>query len=299
MPPNTVKIVNRLLRYILLLCLSVPLAHGAWLLVRLFVSDQFVIPTSSMSPTLEPGDRVVVGKLLMGARIYRRLDFDPAGQQLDSWRTRGLRPLRHNDIVVFNFPHHDGQINFVINNVYCKRVVAVPGDSLSIIDGHYRNNNYAGVLGLEDAQLQLEHTPDSLLWQPSLAAIPFHEKFGWTIRNLGPMYIPRKGDVMAVTPWEATLYNMPLAWETGSPITCNWATGEVWAGGEPLIRHRWMHDYYFMAGDNVSDSNDSRYWGLVPEEYVVGVVTHITYSIDPRSGKRRKGRTLKDVRCMM
>ena len=39
-----------------------------------------------------------------------------------------------------------------------------------------------------------------------------------------------------------------------------------------LLRHQFRHDYYFMAGDNVVNSADSRYWGLVPEEYVIGVM---------------------------
>ena len=64
-------------------------------------------------------------------------------------------------------------------------------------------------------------------------------------------------------------------WQTGKPVTCDWDTGEVWAGDAPLKRHCWQHNYYFMAGDNVLDSNDSRYWGLVPEEYVVGVVGYV------------------------
>lgn len=263
------------LKYILTGFLLAPTLYGVWLLLRCLVFDYFTIPTSSMCPTLEPGDKVIVNKLLMGARIYIDLHFDPAGQELESWRTKGMRPLRHNDIVVFNFPHHDWHISFVINNVFCKRVVALPGDSLSIVDGHYRNNNYEGTLGLEEEQRKLENTPDSLLWQPLLPTIPHHERFGWTIRNFGPMYMPRKGDIMNVTPYEATLYNIFLAWETGKPITCDWDTGEVWAGDAPLKRHCWQHNYYFMAGDNVLDSNDSRYWGLVPEEYVVGVVDYI------------------------
>jgi signal peptidase I len=154
------------LKYILTGFLSVPTLYGVWLLLRCLVFDYFTIPTSSMCPTLEPGDKVIVNKLLMGARIYSNLDFDLAGQELESWRTKGMRPLRHNDIVVFNFPHHEWRISFVINNVFCKRVVALPGDSLSIVDGHYRNNNFEGVLGLEEEQQRLENTPDSVLWQP-------------------------------------------------------------------------------------------------------------------------------------
>ena len=237
--------------------------------------DYFTIPTSSMWPTLNPGDKVIVNKLLMGPRIYKDLHFVPTGQELESWRLRGFRRLRHNDIVVFNFPHHDNKISFVINHVYCKRIVGMPGDSVSVIDGHYRNNNYDGVLGDENEQMRLEHTPDSMLWQYLSETLPFDRHFAWTMRRFGPMYIPRKGDVMKVSPYEATLYKMLLEWETGQPITCDWEGNAVWAGEKRIDCHQWKHNYYFMAGDNVLDSNDSRYWGLVPEEYIVGVVKHI------------------------
>ncbi len=258
-----------------LFLLLLPFLYGIQLLIRCFLFDYFIIPTESMYPTLQSGDKVVVNKLVMGARVYKEFHFSPDGQDLQSLRTKGLRSLRHNDIVVFNFPHHGWKINFVINNVFCKRIMALPGDSLSIVNGHYRNNNYEGVLGLEMEQKRLENTPDSLVWPPSLTCIPFEEHFDWTIRNFGPMYIPRKGDVMRVTPKEARLYQLLLEWELGKKVEYDWEQGVAFADDRPLTRHQWQHNYYFMAGDNVLDSNDSRYWGLVPEEYIVGVVQYI------------------------
>ena len=83
-----------------------------------------------MTPTLLPGDRVIVDKTIVGARLYSDFDFDPKGGELRSWRVRGMRQRKHNDIVVFNFPHHEGRINFIINNVYAKRCVALPGDTI-------------------------------------------------------------------------------------------------------------------------------------------------------------------------
>lgn len=62
-----------------------------YLVGRTFVADQFIIPTWSMAPTLVPGDRVVVNKLLMGARIYTDFDFQKGGQELKSVRMKGLR----------------------------------------------------------------------------------------------------------------------------------------------------------------------------------------------------------------
>ena len=126
------KVLSNTIRLIIYVCASFVLIYILWLLCRVFLFDQFVIPTESMSPTLLPGDRVIVDKTIVGTRIYSDLDFDPKGGELRSWRLRGMRQMKRNDIVVFNFPHHEGRINFIINNVYAKRCVALPGDTLSI-----------------------------------------------------------------------------------------------------------------------------------------------------------------------
>lgn len=264
--------MHKWLKYILMSFLSVPLLYGLWLLLRVLLCDFFSIPSYSMYPTLKPGDEVVVNKLLMGARIYKDFHFDKNGIELKSWRTRGIQPIRHNDIVVFNFPHHDWKISFIINNVFCKRVVALPGDSISIVDGFYRNNNYEEDLGLEEEQKKYAHLPENESWRKEMQTYPYDEHVKWTPYNWGPMYIPRKGDVIRISPHEAALYGFILEWELGKKVTRDWETGEVRVRGHLLTRHRFKHDYYFMAGDNVLESDDSRYWGLVPEEYIVGIV---------------------------
>ena len=146
------SVVGKIFKWLVYVASTVVLLYILWLLCRVFLFDQFVIPTESMIPTLIPGDRVVVDKTIAGARIYSDFQFNSEGVELKSWRTRGVRRIRHNDIVVFNFPHHDGRVNFIINNVYAKRCVALPGDTISIEEGYYRNNNHKGVLGLESAQ---------------------------------------------------------------------------------------------------------------------------------------------------
>ena len=249
-----------------------PLLYGVWLLVRVFLMDYFTIPTESMCPTLQPGDKVIANKLTLGGRIYTDFDFDLAGQELKSFRLKGLRRIRHNDIVVFNFPNHGGKLSFIINNVFCKRAIGLPGDSVSAVDGHYRNNNFSGALGLKAEQDRLQQMPDSLIWGFWL---PPYEDTGWNLKNFGPIYIPRRGDVVSVTAKEAAVYQILLEWELGKAVTWDWQEGKAYADGKPLARHRFQHDYYFMAGDNVVNSADSRYWGLVPEEYVIGVIEWI------------------------
>ena len=260
--------------------------YGMWLLCRAFLFDQFIIPTDSMRPTLIPGDRVIVDKTIMGARIYSDFNFNPDGGELKCWRTKGRRAIRHNDIVVFNFPHHDGHINFI----YCKRCVALPGDTLWSENGFYKDNCFKGILGVEEEQKRFGAIPDTLLAREVLNVYPFDWADSCTTKNLPHLYIPRRGDVMAVTPEVASYYKMILEWELGKSITYDDSTRAVLADGEELRRHIFKHNYYFMAGDNVLDSNDSRYWGLVPEEYIVGVVTRISYSKNRQTDKLRHDR---------
>lgn len=269
--------------------------YAVWIMCRIFLFDQFITPTKSMMPTLLPGDRIIVDKRIMGARIYDSFDFNKEGVELLSHRTRGERKVHPNDIVVFNFPHHKGHINFVMNNVYAKRCIGTPGDTVHIIEGVFMNNNYPDSLGLLYQQKQLAAIPDSLFHPRHLGAIPRMRYVPWTIKNLGPLYLPRFGDFIKLTAKDGQIYKMILEWETGKSITIDWDKDIVLADNEPLESHIFKHGYYFMCGDNVCCSDDSRYWGLVPEEYIVGVVSHITYSINPKTGKYRKERLFKRV----
>lgn len=284
------EIIRRAIKFIIYILITLLFIYILWLSCRAFLFDQFVIPTESMCPTLVPGDRVVVDKTIAGARIYSDFNFNSEGGELKSWRMRGLRRIRHNDIVVFNFPHHNWKINFVINNVYAKRCVALPGDTLCIVEGWYKNNNHKGVLGLESQQEILHNMADSIILQQGLYTMPFDSHLPWTIKNMGPLYIPRKGDIIPITAKEACVYRMLLEWETGKRIDFDWSGNTAKIDGKAFTSHTFCHDYYFMAGDNVCDSNDSRYWGLVPEEYVVGVARFVSYSLDKNQGTLNRER---------
>ncbi len=270
---------NRIYNLIVNFIVSVAIIYGLWLLIRICLFDYFTIPTNSMYPTLKSGDKVIVNKLLMGARIYTDFDFNIEGQELKAFRMKGIRNVRHNDIIVFNNPIHDDRISFVINNNMCKRVVATPGDSISVVDGYFRCNNYDGTLGQESMQQKLGETPDSIISEYGvvLDAYPFDKNVDWKIKQLGPMYIPRNGDVINLTPDIAVIYRRMMEWELGKKITWDWNKDKVYADGKVIERHTFKHNYYFCAGDNVLDSDDSRYWGPVPEEYIIGIVAKIIH----------------------
>lgn len=263
--------------------------------VRAFVCDQFVVPSESMLPTLIPGDRILVNKLIAGARIYRSFDF-AEGAPLRSFRLPGLRKVRVNDVVVFNVPHgYDrDRIEFRINYVYAKRCVGTPGDSVSIRNGYLRNNRHEGPVGDRERQRLLAETPDSAIPPTVLRAMPFDDSlFGWTIRNLGPLYVPRAGAKIALNLRNFRLYKPLVEYETGGSLSFDGRTARL--DGKPLADYVFRKNYYFFCGDNVPNSKDSRYWGFAPEEFIIGVVKRISYSEEPFSGRRRPERRWKKV----
>ena len=229
---------------------------------RIFVADRFNIPTESMEPTLTPGDHVWVNKLLYGARIYKSLDFADHAP-LHCFRMPGFRKIRPGDVICFNYPlgyEEWTKIEFKINYVYCKRVVGTPGDTIGIKDGIVWNNNYKGTIGVFEKQMKIHDTPDSILWRSTfMATMPFTISL-WTIKNFGPLYIPQKGITIELDSITRAIYGPVIDYETGS-----WPTEEV-------TSHTFRHDYYFALGDNSLESRDSRYWGFIPEDFIIGIV---------------------------
>lgn len=230
---------------------------------RIFITDRFNVPTSSMSPTLVPGDKVWVNKLLFGSRIYKSLNFEEHAP-LKCFRLPGIRTINPGDVICFNYPLGYKQwtiIEFKINFVYCKRVVGTPGDTIGIKDGITWNNRYPGTIGVLENQMKIHDTPDSILWRTTLmATMPFTMP-GWTVKNFGPLYIPEKGVTIEMDSLERAIYGPVIEYETGA-----WPADDV-------TSHTFKNNYYFTLGDNSYTSQDSRYWGFIPEDFIIGIVS--------------------------
>ncbi len=107
---------------------------------------------------------------------------------------------------------------------------------------------------------------------------PFTENFEWTRDNYGPIWIPAKGATV-----ELTLENLPLYERIISAYEKNRLEvkdGEIYINGEKSDSYTFKQDYYFMMGDNRHHSLDSRYWGFVPEDHIVGKPAMLWFSTD-------------------
>lgn len=246
---------------------------------RIFIAERFSIPSESMKPTLVPGDKVWVDKMLYGARIYTSFEFDNHAP-LKCFRMPGFRKIRPGDVICFNFPlGYDEwtKIEFKINYVYCKRVVGTPGDTIGVKDGITWNNNYDGIIGVLENQKIIHDTPDSILWRTTfMGTMPFTRPM-WTIKNFGPLYIPEKGVTIELDSIGRAIYGPVIEYETGS-----WPSDE-------MTSHTFLHDYYFAFGDNSMDSNDSRYWGFIPEDFIIGIVAGRKVRNNPNQTFMEKG----------
>lgn len=287
--------IRRILKYLFWTCGIGCLLFAGWLLLRIFVCEQFVVPSDSMNPTLIVGDRILVNKLIAGARIYKKFEF-AQDIPLRSFRIPGLRRVRVNDVVVFNAPHgwDRGRIEFRINYVYSKRCVGTPGDSISVRNGFFHNNRHPGPIGDYGQQLRFSGMPDSLISPTVLRAMPFDDSlFGWTIKNMGPLYVPQAGCRIELDERNFKLYRQVVEYETGGRLEFDGQRALL--DGEPLASYTFSGDYYFFCGDNVADSKDCRYLGFVPGEFIIGVVRRINYSEEAYTGRRRSERRWKRV----
>lgn len=256
--------------------------------------DKYPVPTMSMYPTIIPEDHIVTHKFIFGARIYTNMEMGE-NEKLESIRLPGLRKIRRNDVLVFNHPYgyQWGEIKFRINNVFCKRCIALPGDTLSILNGYYINH-LGDTMGLKTEQRKLSRIPETYIDSVTLRTIPLDTtRYRWTVKNFGPLYIPRKGDEIILDSINFILYKSVVEYETNNRVKLE--RGELFLGDKPLSKYRFNENYYFMAGDNVMASQDSRYFGFVPEEFVIGVVPFIFYHKNRKTGEIKFNRTFKSL----
>ena len=268
---------------------------SGFILLRVFVFGSYRIPTDSMEPAIIPGDYVLVNKLAYGARLFDLFDA-VEGKKVNIRRAPGYTRVKNNDVVVFHIPHPNtwDRIEMNMSKYFIKRCIGISGDTLQIIDGFYVINADTGKrYGNIGAERQLSRKTKEQLPDGVFHAFPWDSTLNWNIKDFGPLYIPRKGDKIVLDRTNSLLYKKIIEWEKGYPLTLGKDT--LWDNDMPLPSYIFSHDYYFMGGDKVENSQDSRYWGLLPDDLIVGKAAFIWKSKEPYSGKIRWKRILKKI----
>ncbi|MDR1552078.1 MAG: signal peptidase I [Prevotellaceae bacterium] len=114
---------------------------------------------------------------------------------------------------------------------------------------------------------------------PDPSLFPFAKQYNWDIDNYGPIWIPQKGTTVELTLDNLPLYQRIIDIYENNDLAIK--DGEIFINGEKTNTYTFKMDYYWMMGDNRHNSLDSRYWGYVPEDHVVGRPMFIWFSSDP------------------
>ncbi|MCA0446184.1 MAG: signal peptidase I [Bacteroidetes bacterium] len=220
--------------------------------IRIFFMQAYRIPTESMERTQLAGDFLFVNNFIYGAKI-----------PFTDLRIPGLRMPEKGDIVVFIYPK-DTDLDYI------KRCVGVAGDTIQVI------NKQLVVNGIpfenpEKSQFSVDTLQAGIRYF-GMETFPTDRK--WNRDNYGPVYIPRKGDIIPMNAQTFSLYQDCIIYETKSKPRL--VENTVYLNGKVLSSYTVQQNYYWMMGDNRDNSLDSRYWGFVPESHVRGKAL-ITY----------------------
>lgn len=266
-------------------------------LIQLFCYTSFKIPSDSMEPILMNGDRILVDKMVKGARLFN-VFASLKNKEVVIYRIPGWGNFERNDVVVFNFPYPAqwDSIGLNLMSYYVKRCVALPGDTFEIRKARYRVRGCETSLGNEESQDALMRMVANNKEKECgivMSGYPYNGLVNWNIVCFGPLYLPAKGDEIEMTPKHVALYRNAIEWEQKKKLSLRGDT--VLLNDSVIHAYRFKENYYFVAGDKVMYSQDSRYWGLLPEPFIVGKAVRIWKSVNRNTGKNRWGRIFKRI----
>ena len=206
------------------------------------IVDAYKIPTDSMSGTLLAGDYILVNKFIYGARTPEQILFIP----LPHVQLPKLRGVQRGDIIVFNFPGEPDELRAARSQFLVKRCVALPGDTVEIVNGNIIVNNY------RTSNSFSQYTP-----------------------SVPQFIVPFKGMIVDVDTASVFRWNIFIQRE-GHEVALR--EGKVNIDGREASSYVVEKNYYYVVGDNANNSYDSRHWGFVPEENILGKAAIIYWS---------------------
>jgi signal peptidase I len=248
------------------------------ILVRVFVLEPYGIPTGSMRPTIVEGDVLLVSKLPYVIRSLRTIPFTQIS--IPYIELPGIGSLERGDVIVFDQPPQEDRAAEEGTH-YVKRCVAIGGDTVQLVEGRVRVN------GVEVPPVPDPDEPERKRRAPIARSSTFD-----LLRTGNPIIVPYKGFEVPMDSVTARYWG---PWIESEGVLVEYRNRIVFLDGLPATRYVFRHDYFFALGDNSSVSRDSRYFGFVPYEHLIGRAWLIYWSRDP-DGDVRMERIGKVVR---
>ncbi len=133
-------------------------------------------------------------------------------------------------------------------------------------------------------------------WNPEI--FPNSNDYPWNVDNFGPLEIPKAGQTVELNPKNLPLYERIIQTYEGNTLQVQDST--ILINGKPADHYTFKMNYFWMMGDNRHNSADSRYWGFVPEDHVVGKAVFVWLSLDKNKplfgGKIRFSKSMRFVK---
>ena len=278
------------------------------LLLRGFAFTSCLIPSTGMENSLFQGGRILVNKWSCGLRLPLMSAFS-----YHRWRER---PVQKRDIVVFNNPAGIQQPTIDRREIYISRCIGTPGDTL-LVDSLFSVSSPEAQFNPDKKRLYtypaskenlitslirtLSITNDGLMGSDDSTHVRSFSRYEYYLleqaigdrnwirpltekqdKELKPLIVPSKGKALRVYPWNITLLRNTLVMHEGKQAEIKNDT--LYIDGKPTQHCFFTKDYYWMASNNSVNLSDSRLFGFVPQDHMIGKASLIWFSKEKGTG---------------